>query len=261
MHAVSNEAMRNLAATDLWLVRPRPSAQAGTRLFCFPPAGGGAATYRRWAGLFSSTIEPCLVQLPGRETRFLEPPIDRLPPLVDALVQGLGPYFVRPFAFFGHSMGALVSFELARQLRRIGGGMPVHLFLSGKRAPQMPLREPPIHALPETAFCEALRRLNGTPRVVLDNQELMALLLPTLRADFAVHETYRFGPEEPLDIPISVFGGHEDPLAKAGELGAWRDHTRTSFHLHMFPGDHFFINTAETSIVEIIERELHQQRV
>src|SRR5262249_43042969 len=151
------------------------------------------AVFRSWSDSLPASVEVCPVQLPGRETRFRELPFTQLAPLAEALGRSLRPFFDRPFAFFGHSMGALVAFELARVLVRTAGPQPVPLFASACAAPQVRDCETPIHALPDAAFREELRRLGGTPALVLHNAELVDLLLPTLRADFAVCETYAYG--------------------------------------------------------------------
>jgi medium-chain acyl-[acyl-carrier-protein] hydrolase len=163
-----------------------------------------------------------------------------------------------PFAFFGHSMGALITFELARQLRRQYGLNPVHLFISGRRAPQIPDLEPPIHQLLESAFVEELRRLNGTPESVLQNAKLMQLVLPALRADFALLETYVYSTEDPLDCPISTFGGLQDGEVSYDDLAAWRDQTNSSFTLKMIPGNHFFVQSARSLILSAVSQELQR---
>ncbi len=182
--------MKDVSLTECWLRSPKPNPQASLRLFCFPYVGGGALIFRTWPNSLPATAEVCPVELPGRGTRLKETPFTRLLPLVQALAQALLPHLDKPFAFFGHSMGALISFELTRQLRRLYGLVPLHLFVSAHRAPQLPDPDPPIHTLPEAEFMEELRCLNGTPKEVLEQPELMELMLPILRADFALCETY-----------------------------------------------------------------------
>jgi medium-chain acyl-[acyl-carrier-protein] hydrolase len=160
-------------------------------------------------------------------------------------------------------MGALISFELARQLRRQYSLSPVHLFISGRRAPQIPDLALPIHHLPEAAFVEELRHLNGTPESVLQNAELMQLVLPIVRADFAVCETYVYSTEEPLDCPISAFGGLQDGEVSYDDLAAWRDQTNSSFTLSIFPGNHFFVQSARELILLAVSQKLtrHLSRI
>lgn len=241
---------------SLWLRRPKPDPQAHLRLFCFPHAGGGASLFRSWPDALPPDIEICPVQLPGRESRLLEPSFSQLSPMVQTLTEVLHAYLSVPFAFFGHSLGALISFELTRQLRRQNNPGPVYLFISGCRAPQIPDPDPPIHQLPQSAFVRELHRLNGTPHEVLQNAELMQLVLPILRADFAVYETYIYANENPLDCPISVFGGLQDFKVGHDELLAWRDQTRGLFNLRMFPGDHFFLQSAQALLLRVISQDL-----
>jgi len=176
-------------------------------------------------------------------------------PLVEALAGAL-PLADLPFAFFGHSLGALVAYELARALRRRGGPEPLALLLSGRRGPRRPPREEPIHALPEPQFLARLRELNGTPEEVLGHGELMQLLFPLLRADFALHETWEHRPEEPLAIGVSAFGGLADPDVSREDLEDWRGETRGRFRLRMLPGDHFFLHSAAALVTEAVARDL-----
>ncbi len=177
--------------------------------------------------------------------------------LVRAAVQGLLPYLDRPFALFGHSMGALVSFELARELRKGQGLVPYHLFVSARSAPQLPSQDPPIHNLSDQALVEELRRLNGTPLVLLEDWELLRLLLPIARADFALCETYNHNPNEsPLDCPITAFGGLADRKVRLDALEAWRSQTSMFFSLQMFPGDHFFIHGARPLLLSAVSHGL-----
>jgi medium-chain acyl-[acyl-carrier-protein] hydrolase len=187
----------------------------------------------------------------------MEPPFTQLEPLIQELTPVLLPCLDKPFAFFGHSMGALVSFELARILRKKYDLSPVHLFVSGRRTPQVPDPDPPIHTLPEPEFLDELRRYNGTPESVLENAELMQLFLPTLRADFAVLETYVYTPEPLLNCPITAFGGLEDWKASCEDLEAWREQTNADFSLQMFPGDHFFVHSAQPLLLQALSRALH----
>jgi len=212
--------------------------------------------FRAWSDGLPADVEVCPVQLPGRGTRLLEPPFTRLSPLIQALTEAIFPLLDKPFAFFGHSLGALVSFELARQLRRQYAVQPVRLFISADRAPQIPNRDPPTHSLPEGEFLMAVRRLNGTPREVLEDEELRQIMLLLLRADFAVYETYEYSTEPPLNCPISAFGGLQDHRVSRGDLEAWRDQTNVSFSLRMFPGDHFFLNTTQPVLLRVLSQEL-----
>lgn len=240
-----------------WVKSPNPNLQARFRLFCFPHAGGGASLFRNWADLLPREVEVCAVQLPGREDRLREPPFTRLPQLIESLAHALQPYVQeRPYAFFGHSMGGYISFELARYLRSHLHTGPSQLFIAATRAPQLPDRDPPVHALPEKEFIEKLHQLNGTPIEILQNPEILEIALPLLRADFAVCETYSYLVEYPLSCPICVYGGTDDKEVTYADMAAWSEHTQASFKQLMFPGDHFFFSRNPTDLLQVISREL-----
>lgn len=239
-----------------WITCPRPNPLATLRLFCLPYAGGGASLFRDWSRLLPREIEVCLVQLPGRENRLTERPFDKIEPLVQTLAEEILPFLDKPFAFFGHSMGALISFELARYLREKSQRSPIHFFASGHRAPQLPDPHPPIYALPLPDFLKKLRTLNGTPDEVLQHEELMHLVLPMLQADFALAETYTYIPGEPLTCPLSAFGGLQDKDVSREEVAAWQQQTSNTFILRLFPGDHFFLKSDRTLLLQTIANEL-----
>jgi medium-chain acyl-[acyl-carrier-protein] hydrolase len=226
------------------------------RLFCFPYAGGGASIFREWPAELPPGIQVCPVQLPGRESRWGEAPFTRLSSLVETLANVLHPLLNVPFALFGHSMGALISFELARRLRRDTGEVPVHVFVSAARAPQIPDPWPPIHQLPDSEFANQLVRFNGIPAEVLQNAELMRMVLPTLRADFTLYETYVHQPEEPLSCPLSAYGGRQDSRVPAVHVAGWRAQTRGAFAFRGFPGDHFFLFNARRQLLRDLSAEL-----
>jgi len=250
--------MKTTLTLNSWVICPKPNPQANLRLFCFPYAGGSALIFRPWSDRLPPYVEVCPIELPGRGRRLREPPLSQLNPLIQALAHALLPYLDKPFAFFGHSMGGLVSFELTRQLRRAYGLSPTHLFVSGRRAPQIPAREPPIHLLPDSLFLEELRQLNGTPDEVLANKELMQLLLPILRADFTALETYVYAPEPRLNCPLVIFGGLQDREVSCDALEAWREQTNAAFSLQMLPGDHFFLHSAQSLLLRTLSQTLHQ---
>lgn len=234
----------------------RAGPRTRLRLFCLPYAGGGAGIYRGWGALLPPEIQLCAVHLPGRGNRFGEAPVARSEALVETLAADLAPYFDLPFAFFGHSMGALLGFELIRHLRDAGMPLPEHLCVSGRRAPQLPREKRNLHDLPEDEFMEELRSLDGTPEEILQHPELMELFAPILRADFQLCETYAFVPGAPLDTPISAFGGLEDPDVSRDDLLAWKEQTRGSFRLRMFPGGHFFLHAARQGLVHAVAEDL-----
>ncbi|MBD2103376.1 thioesterase II family protein [Leptolyngbya sp. FACHB-261] len=243
--------------TDAWIKCFKPNPEARLRLFCFPHVGSSASVFRTWPNSLPPEIEVCGIQLPGRESRFKEALFTQIPPLVQALTPALQPYSDIPFAFFGHSLGALLSFEVARQLRAQQQPGPVHLFVSGRRAPQIPDRNPLLHTLPEPEFLEELRYLNGTPKAVLENSELMQLFLPVLRADFSLCGTYHYQSQPPLDCSISAFGGLEDVEETHDLLLDWSKQTYASFSLQMLPGDHFFLYSNQELLLKL-SQELNQ---
>jgi medium-chain acyl-[acyl-carrier-protein] hydrolase len=241
-----------------WVIRPRPNPQARLRLFCFPYAGGAASVFYAWPDAVPGDVEVCPIQLPGRQGRLEEQPFARMEPLLEALALAIQPYLDKPFAFFGHSLGTKISFELARYLRTQGASGPVCLFFSGSVPPHIPNSGSPIHTLSDAEFVDTLRRFNGTPEALLQNEELLQLYLPLLRADIALHETYRYVPGEPFDCPVSVFGGLEDGEISQEDLAAWRAHACGKFTLRMFPGDHFFLRSARKSLLEAVSHDLCQ---
>lgn len=246
------------AATSFgpWFQFVKPNPQARLRVFCFPYAGGSASIFRRWQEQFSAQIELVPVQLPGRESRIQEAPFTQLEPLVQSLAQAIRPYLNKPYVFFGHSMGGLVSFELTRELRRQRLATPLHLMVSARRAPQLPDRDPPIHALPEAEFLEEIRSLKGTPEEILHNDDIMQMMVPILRADFSVCETYTYTQEEPLPCPITAFGGRLDDEIGKDELAAWKEHTRAFFRLQMFEGDHFYLHSERDQLLQAMAQSL-----
>ena len=248
--------MINIQTFNSYITCPKPSPQASLRLFCFPYAGGSSLVFRTWAASLPKNIEICPVELPGRGVQMKSSPFKRMEALVNEIAPILLPYLDKPFAFFGHSMGGLVSFELARHLRKEYGRQPVQLFISASRAPQIPSPKPPIHALPEAEFLQELRILNGTPATVLENTELMQILTPILRADFAVLETYVYSQEPPFECPITAFGGLEDEEVPLEQLEGWTSQTKSSFQLQMFSGDHFFIHSAQSLVLENLAQYL-----
>jgi medium-chain acyl-[acyl-carrier-protein] hydrolase len=227
------------------------------RLFCFPYAGAGASVYQPWKTMLPQGVELCAIQMPGREVRISERPITEWPSLIRQLESAILPWLDCPFAFFGHSLGALVAFELAGALRRRGHAEPLHLFVSGRAAPHLVGQEP-IHALPEPEFVQAVARMNGTPQEVLQSKELMSLLIPLLRADFTLSETYRHQGDPSLTTSMSAYGGRDDLDAPPDKVAAWRQHTHGAFRHVTLPGGHFFVNQSRTELLAEVNGELHQ---
>jgi medium-chain acyl-[acyl-carrier-protein] hydrolase len=231
---------------------------AHIRLFCFPYAGGGAMTYRTWGEILPATIEVCPIQLPGREDRLKEPPFTELPVLVQTLIPHIRSYLDKPFAFFGHSMGALIAYVLTHELWRQTDRLPVHLFLSAHGAPDSSPVLPPIHQLTDSAFLIALqRRYRSVPALLWHDAELRALFLPMLRADMTLFETYVYHPMPLLPCPLTVYGGSQDMLVSQANLDAWRNLGNSHFDLRMFAGNHFYLNDTAPALLNAIGTALN----
>jgi medium-chain acyl-[acyl-carrier-protein] hydrolase len=238
-------------------VCPQTRPGAATRLFLFPFAGGGPAAFARWSAGFPNSLEVWVAHYPGRSSRLHDEPMRRLLPLVENLSQSIRPLIDKPFAFFGHSLGGLVLFELARYLRRENLPEPAAVFISACRAPHVPDPDAPIHDLSDAEFLTALDRLNGIPKEILQNPETLELFLPAMRADFECIENYQFDDNHPpLDCPIFVFGGLDDPRVSRDQLEGWSNHTTSRFGSRYYPGDHFFVNRARDPIIQAIVLEL-----
>lgn len=239
--------------TQTWLSRPRMRRTIPRiRLICLPYAGGGAQVFRSYGDELPADVEVCAVQLPGRERRIREPALESVDAIVDHLVPVVGAEAGLPYAIFGHSLGALVGFELVRRLRREGYPLPLRLFASAHRAPHLPDPDPPIHHLPDERFIAELRGLNGTPQAVFESQELLDLFLPVLRADFTAAETYVYRSGAPLPCAITAIGGTGDKMISREALQAWREHTTGDFALHLLEGDHFFIHQRHSDVMRIL---------
>ncbi|HEY9804638.1 MAG TPA: polyketide synthase [Leptolyngbyaceae cyanobacterium] len=239
-----------------WFKLSPRNSQPLFRLFCFSHAGASSAVFNSWPDKFASKIEVCPIQLPGRGNRLKEPAFTKVKPLVQTLAPIIKPYLDIPFAFFGHSMGALVSFELTRELRRQNYPTPDYLFVGGYRAPHIPDLKSPIYKLPEPKFIQALSGYGGIPENMLQDEFFLQTFLPTFRADFELLDTYFHTKEEPLEAPIYVFGGLEDHTVGIKELSGWEEQTKANFKLKMFTGDHFFLRGVEDEIIKIIEETI-----
>lgn len=238
-----------------WFLCPSPNPQARVRLFCFPYAGGGTAVFHAWPPQLPDA-ELWLVNLPGRGTRLAEAPYSDMTQLVRMLARAFGPHARGRFAFYGHSLGARLAFELARSLRRQMLPQPRLLLLGACPAPQLPPVNRPIHALPRAALLTELRRRNGLPAEVAAHPELLDLLLPVVRTDLQLFETAVYAPELPLDVPLHLFAGTRDPLVSADQLAAWQAQTTWPLHTTLFEADHFFINSETEKLTTAVGRSL-----
>jgi surfactin synthase thioesterase subunit len=241
-----------------WLVR-QPSPHRRMRLYCFPYAGGSAAAFAGWQEALGPEIEVCAVQLPGRGARMAEAPMTSLKDVVANLAQVIGSQSRMPFAFFGHSLGGLLAYELARFCMLHYLPLPVHLFVSGCSAPQHRGEAKNLHLLPDDELIEALKDYNGTPAEVLANRELMSLLLPVLRADFGLAEHYQYRPGLRLPMPVTVLAGEHDDRTEAVQVEGWAKESAGPCAVHWFDGDHFFINEHRGAVQEIVRGVLAER--
>ncbi len=238
-----------------FVLRPRTSP-AALRLFCFPYAGGGASIYRTLGMALPASIEVIPVQPPGRENRLGEKPFRRIGDLLDMLEEEIQPLLDRPFAFFGYSLGASVAFELALRLDQRHRKPPRHLMVAARQAPHQSSRRTPIATLPDPEFIAELRDLEGTPAEALDHPELMELLMPLLRADFEIVETYEARQRPAVSCTLTALGGLKDRDVTREDMEGWRGYGQEPFKLRMFPGGHFFINEDRDAVVAAILQEL-----
>jgi len=239
-----------------WLEHLSPVQGHRLRMFCFPYAGGNAHVFRLWQRHYPANVGVCPVQLPGRGRRMNEPPFTRIKALVKALADAVFSGSQAPFVFYGHSMGALISFELARELRRRGLAGPRQLFLSGRRAPTVPDNEGPIFNLPHDQFIAELKRLNGTPPELFELSEVTELFFPLLRADFEMIDTYTYESEAPLSCPITVYGGLQDEDVSPEALRDWKKQTTGTCEQRLFPGNHFFIQDPKNEFHAALRRDV-----
>lgn len=243
-----------------WFKKYRYNGRAAKlRLFCFPYAGGNASIFEGWEKSLPEGVDVFAIQAPGRTVRFAEKPIASLPEKVAILAREIKPYLDVPHVFVGHSNGALTAFELARALQLAGGSQPRHVILSAKRAPHLPRRER-IHDLPYDRFVAKLREMKATPAEILESDDLMQLLEPMLRADFALSETHRFRTDVQLDSPATLFWGAADEDVPRDDMLAWKEHIARDVSLVEFGGDHFFINEQRSEFVarvrDVVEEAL-----
>jgi medium-chain acyl-[acyl-carrier-protein] hydrolase len=236
---------------DSWFTRWSAAAPR-LRLICLPYAGAMAAAFADWPAALAPFVELIAVELPGRGRRLKAQPYVRIDDLVPALLDALQPAFEPPFAIFGHSLGALTAFELARALRAAQLPQPAHLFVSGHTPPRLTERGGPIAALPTESFVERLRSFGGTPPEILADAELLELVLPVLRADFALAESHRYRAQEPLAMPITAYSGTNDQFAPAALMAGWQAETTGTFALKELPGAHFFLHTARVTLLRDI---------
>lgn len=251
--------MSQVPLVGAWVSCARPDPAAPLRLWCLPFAGGGASAWNSWIPRLSGVAEIAALRPPGRESRLREAPATRWTPVVEGLLKEMEPHLGRKYVLMGHSLGAMLAFELARLARERGLPGPAALVVSGARAPGCPRREPDLHGLPDAEFIEELdRRYQGIPPGVRSEPELLALLLPVMRADLAIFETYACGAGAALAVPLLAMSGATDPHVTREEALAWREQTSGRFESEFFPGGHFFIQTDLAAVTARVGRFLAQ---
>lgn len=241
-----------------WFVIPSPNPDAQVRLFCFSYAGGSAASYISWASSLPGFVELICIQLPGRGTRLFEPPCSTMDELIPALSAQVMPLLTKPYAFFGHSLGGRVAFELILALKESGKPEPAHFFISASRAAHLVGSSDPIHHLDDQGFITGLRRLNGTPETVLQDAELMDLLMPMLRADFGISETYISTNTALLGCDYTLLSGTEDQMIHVDLISPWHKHFSSDGALISLPGNHFYVDEEPEQLTRIIAETLEK---
>ncbi len=239
---------------DRWIRRFHPSP-TGVPLVCFPHAGGSASYYFPMSRSTPPKIDVMALQYPGRQDRRHEPFVDSIFELADTLCEVLEPVLDGPFAFFGHSMGAILAFEVAQRLERSKGVSPIWFFASGRRAPSR-RRSESVSLLGDAELVAELRRVGGTHQRVLEDAEFLATALPVIRNDYRAVEGYTWTPAPPLNCPATVLVGESDPQTTTDEASAWREHFTGPCDLQVFPGGHFYLEAASTRVIEIITTAL-----
>ena len=250
--------MSSAVDTDRWFLCRAVRPNASVRLFCLPFAGCGASAFNTWSKVFPETVELHAIQLPGRESRCNEPALTDAYETAKAVADAIGPYLDRRWAVFGYSMGALIAFELIRELRRRGARMPEQLFVAARSAPQLPATHPPLAQLSREAFLEQVRYYYEPPQEAWDNPDLLEIIVPVLRADMRLCDRYVYHSEPLLACPIHAFAGQSDRSMPVATVQAWRAQTLGEFDLEVFNGGHFFINSALARVQEMVISRLER---
>ena len=250
--------MSSAGDPDRWLFCRAARPNARLRLFCVPFAGCGASAFNSWPSAFPDTIELRAIQLPGRESRYGEPALVDAHEVARLLSDAIEPYLDRRYVFFGYSMGALIAFELIRELRRRGAPMPAQFFVGAWRSPQLGATCPPLAWLPRDAFLKQVRDYYEPPSQAWQNPDLLEIVLPVLRADMALCESYVYRRERPFGFPIQAFAGLRDRSVPISAVQAWREQTTGEFALEAFDGAHFFVNASLARVQQVMITRLEQ---
>lgn len=236
---------------ELWFLRKRhvEKSQVRYRLFLFPPAGGDVSTYLKWDERLPQNVETCFLKLPGRGMRICEPAIDNLEVLIEMLLKEIEKYNDKPFIFFGHSMGGLIAYNLAQKMSCNKMRLPERIIISSMKAPNFMdtfsesltnNKEDKLYNKEDNEFFSRVKNLGGIPQTLMDNKEFMNLILPTFRCDMKLCETYDATTATKLDIPLDIYGGNRDIVAKKEELEGWRKYTTKNCSTTIFSGNHFY---------------------
>lgn len=238
------------------IIRHQVRENAKFRLFCFAYAGGSAAVYRQWPLDIPPDIEVCAVEIPGR-IQLRTPLANNMTELVDAIMPDIEAMLDKPFAFFAHSFGSIIAYEVTKRLQKENKPIPVHLFVSARRAPFLPLLDKPTYHLPDNEFIVAMQhQYNAIPEAVLNEKELLKMLLPILKADIKINETYVGELEPLLSIPLTVFYGTQDRTVSLENLEKWCQTTKGECELIPFEAGHFFIDSERKPLIEKILKTL-----
>lgn len=254
--------MPSIGRINPWLRRYHPAPQAPVRLVYFPHAGGSASSCFQLSAALPPAVELVAVQYPGRQDRFAEPRIDSISELADEIPQWLDIPDGKPTAFFGHSMGAILAYEVTRRLQAAdlvsaGALMPTRLIVSGRRAPSIVRDgEQAVHLMDDDGLIADLRALQGTDDSIFDDIEVRRLVLPVVRADYCAVGTYKHVPGPPLTCPVTAVIGDSDPKVSPAEADAWRQHTTGAFSLRVFPGGHFYLGEGALAVADLVRDEL-----
>ncbi|MFF9898010.1 thioesterase II family protein [Streptomyces longispororuber] len=242
------------AAADLWLRSYHPAPDAARRLVCFPHAGGSASFYFPVSAALSPVADVVALQYPGRQDRHTEKGVETVAELADRITDALRGHTDLPLTFFGHSMGAVLAFEVARRLER-GGQAPAHVFASGRRAPSR-YRSENVHQRDDDGVIAEMRKLSGTDPRILGDDEVLRMVLPAIRSDYTAIETYRAEPGAQIGSPITVLVGDDDPRTTLDEARAWEPHTLGAFDMKVFPGGHFYLTDHAQDVIAVLKEHL-----